>query len=145
MRTPLYKIPEAHKWLFWLYLTVIILLTVIPTGTADSGSFFSRNPNLDVRRDYLLHILIYLPMPFLMKNNLKISIRDISRYRGKLLTGVVFISLFLAVGLEFFQMLLDYRTFNVNDLAGNAGGVILGSLGVWIGGKAKKAKDTTRS
>jgi glycopeptide antibiotics resistance protein len=101
---------------------------VIPLNTVEGGSSISNRQVLNVRGDYWLHALAYIPLPILMG----ITIQDKVKRTGKTLKTiwmkVIFYSIVLAASLEFFQLLLSSRTFNINDLAGNTGGVMVGFL-----------------
>ena len=122
------SLQRNFKHLFWIYLLALLVLTVIPIHTAEGSSSINNRQVMNVRGDYWLHALAYIPLPLLMR----ITIQNRLISRGKVLKSlfirVVFFSVILAAGLEFFQLLLSYRTFNMNDLAGNAGGVMAGSL-----------------
>ena len=115
-------------YLFWIYLLALLVLTVIPLNTIEGGSSISNRQVMNVRGDYWLHALAYIPLPILMG----ITIQDKVKRTGKTLKSiwmkVIFYSIVLAASLEFFQLLLSSRTFNINDLVGNAGGVMVGSL-----------------
>ena len=115
-------------YLFWIYLLALLLLTVIPLNTIDGGSSINDRQVMNVRGDYWLHVLAYIPLPLLMGVSIqkKLNVRAINTKNNWI--KVILYSLILAVGLEFFQLLLSYRTFNINDLAGNTGGVLLGLL-----------------
>lgn len=68
---------------------------------------------LNFRLDYLLHVLLYLPLAFLLDQ------AEIYSFKF-----TVIIVLLLAVMMELVQFVLPYRTFNVNDLLANiVGGV----------------------
>ena len=112
-------------YLFWFYLLALILATAIPLSVGDSSFTLNDNYTLNIRWDYLVHAMVYMPLPlfmsFLIPNKPKESVKT-TRIKMKIL----FFSLTLAAAFEFLQLLLSYRTFNINDLAGNTGGVLLG-------------------
>jgi glycopeptide antibiotics resistance protein len=113
---------------------------MIPLNTVDGGSSISNRQVMNVRGDYWLHVLAYIPLPLLMGVTIqnKLKIKAINNKNNWI--RVIFCSIILAAGLEFFQLLLSYRTFNLNDLAGNTGGVLLGLLallGISMGKKSR--------
>lgn len=93
----------------------MLLLVVLPIN--GEGSTLNNNYTLGIRWDYLLHALVYIPLPVLLALNKKINF-----WIGILL------ALILASGFEFMQMALSYRAFNINDLVANLIGVGLGVL-----------------
>lgn len=121
MKTHLTAFQHIYPHLFGLYLGALILLTVLPTNGMNED-LLNAHYVLRIRYDYLLHGLAWMPLPVL----LFISLR--SRLKDTRLWKIFLIALILAMILEFAQLLLPYRTFNVNDLAGNATGVLTGYL-----------------
>ncbi len=108
-------ISKYARWRLLFYLTVLVTLSVIPLGSVSEELIDVTV--IRIRGDYLLHMLVYLPI---------ISLMLISFPKKKLL--MVVLALVLGVGLEYFQMLLPYRAFNINDLVANVGGVVLGGV-----------------
>lgn len=107
-------ISKYARWSLLFYLTVLVTLSVIPLGSVSEE--LTDVTVIRIRGDYLLHMLVYLPI---------ISLMLISFPKKKML--MVVLALVLGVGLEYFQMLLPYRAFNINDSVANVGGVVLGS------------------
>ena len=103
---------HARLGLF-LYLLTIFTVSVMPLGGVSKE--LTDITVLRIRGDYLLHMLVYLPM---------ISLMLFSFPKWK--WGMVVIALGIGVGLEYFQMLLSYRAFNINDLVANVAGVLVG-------------------
>ncbi len=94
-----------------LYIFIILLLIFLPFYGMDK---LEQTKILEFRLDYLFHIFIFLPWAFLKPDKgIRISIW--------LLAGIGF-----AATMEMIHWFLPYRSFNVNDLAGNLAGVILG-------------------
>ena len=119
---------KGLSWLFWFYVMALVLITVLPTNGVDSVTL-SGSYTLSIRRDYLLHTLVYIPLPVLMSFSLqKRSEQSTMISKRKLLVQFFLLSLIMAAAFELFQLLLYYRTFNINDLAGNVSGVLLGFL-----------------
>ncbi|MFR9597422.1 MAG: hypothetical protein SNH79_07605 [Rikenellaceae bacterium] len=97
-----------------LFIISLILLMIIPIG--NTTSLINNTFTVGLRGDYLLHALIYLPWMFV----------------GKLLFGVKLnkyiwfaVGLVTVLALEYIQMLLPYRGFNVNDIIAGLIGVVL--------------------
>ena len=100
-----------------LYLIGLLLLMVIPIG---NGSGVSAKVNnifiVGYRGDYILHCLIYLPWVFVGKFLCNNKISSLLWF----IAGAI-----SAVGLEYIQMLLPYRGFNINDLIAGVIGVLV--------------------
>lgn len=109
------NISKYARWGLFLYLLTLVTVSVMPLGSASKE--LTDITVIRIRGDYLLHMLVYLPI---------ISLMLISFPKKKML--MVVLALILGVGLEYFQMLLPYRTFNINDLVANVGGVVLGGV-----------------
>ncbi len=111
------------KYLATTYLLILLLLTVIPLNGEDSA--LNDNYLFSIRWDYIGHALVYLPLPVLIslvwRNALSLWI-------------VLVVSLVIAAGFELLQGLVPYRAFNVNDMAGNGVGVVVGWLAVCLNG-----------
>ena len=109
----------------WLpvYLTVLFIGSVMPVGSGAQDVLMN-NFTLSIRWDYLVHVVIYLPLPGL----LFLALRPAGFFR---VFGVVLLILIIPALFEFIQMSLPYRTFNINDLLANEIGVVLG-LGFWV-------------
>lgn len=103
----------SNKWLFGLYVTLIILLVALPLNSSGS---LNNITIITFRGDYFFHALAFMPWAFFKHAfNQKFHIW-------------LFIGLLFASSTEAIQYLLPYRAFNVNDLVANGMGVILGSL-----------------
>jgi len=93
----------------YIYLFILLVGSVIPVNSVST--VLGDNYTLHIRWDYLLHALVYMPLPVLMALNYK---------RGAL------ISFGFAALFELLQMIIPYRAFNINDLVANGVGVVLG-------------------
>jgi len=108
------------RWkMFYLYSVILLLLSVLPinsTGTAINHIFV-----VNIRLDYLLHCLVYIPMVYLTWIDKEIN----STLTGKAFGWLVVLLLFAAAteGLQYF---LPYRAFNINDLLANCLGILVG-------------------
>ncbi len=104
---------NKSKILGVLFIVSLLLLMVIPIG--NTTSLINNTFTIGLRGDYLLHALIYLPWMFV----------------GRLLFGVKHnrylwfaVGLVTVLALEYIQMLLPYRGFNVNDIIAGLIGVV---------------------
>ncbi len=98
-----------------LYLFLLLVAALIPLGM---GTTLNNNYVLQVRSDYLLHALFYIPLP---------GILLLSRWgrRGGWIP-VILLSSVVVVLFESVQLLIPYRAFNINDLFANGVGVVIG-------------------
>lgn len=106
------------------YLTLMVLAAVLPINGTESA--LNNNYTLNIRWDYLLHALAYIPIPVLIK------------YLVKPYWQIIAASLLIAAALEAFQLLLPYRAFNANDLIANMIGVAIGIILVVIMRESRK-------
>jgi VanZ family protein len=87
----------------------------------------NNNYLLNIRWDYLVHALVYIPLvPMIM---IALNGWKVKMY-GR--ASIVILSLLFAFSLEGIQYFLSYRAFNINDLMANGVGVILGFLTVLV-------------
>ncbi|MFH0759005.1 MAG: VanZ family protein [Bacteroidota bacterium] len=100
------------------YLAFLFLGSVVPLW--QGSTVLSNNYTLHIRWDYLIHFFIYMPLPVLMFLRLK---RGLS---ALIWIQVILYSVCIGVLFEGIQMLLPYRSFNINDLLANTVGVVLG-------------------
>ena len=102
----------------FLYVGLLLLGSVVPIGNQASDILMD-NYTLDIRWDYLLHALIYLPLPLILFYGRR-SIAGSGAIR------LIFLSVFIPVLFEILQMVIPYRSFNINDMMANCFGVVLG-------------------
>ena len=107
------NISKYARWGLFLYLLVLATLSVLPLGGVSKE--LTDITVIRIRGDYLLHMLVYLPMLGLM-------LLSFPNWKW----GMVAIAIGLGVGLEYLQMFLNYRSFNINDLVANLAGVVIG-------------------
>mgnify|MGYP001822075359 FL=1 len=105
------------KLLTWLYLLLLVLLSVLPI---NSGVTLNNTYVVELRLDYMIHALVLLPLPVLLTLSLG----------GKpgCWIWVISFSLLIVVFTEGIQMVLPYRTFNINDLLANGAGALVGLI-----------------
>jgi glycopeptide antibiotics resistance protein len=107
----------TSKPFFYLYLTTIILLVVLPLNSAAELNTITV---LELRADYLAHVLLFAPWALFR------HVHNPSRWLWFAL-GIA-----AAAGTEGLQYILPYRTFNINDLLANSIGVFVGYLVTWL-------------
>lgn len=103
------------KYLLPIYLLSILLLVTLPLNEANR--ILSDNYIVEIRLDYLAHVVLYLSYILLFTIALK------NRKILAIISGM-----FFALSTEYLQYFLAYRTFNVNDLLANEIGVVVGSV-----------------
>ena len=102
------------------YALLIVMLAVLPINNGDKlNDIFI----LNVRSDYLIHFALFIPLMALIRFYTGFT------FRSALLktTAWIFAALALAIATECIQYFLPYRAYNINDLAANVIGVLLGS------------------
>ena len=111
------------KILFLLYCIVLLLLAVLPINSNSSS--INDTFIVNIRLDYLLHILIFLPfLPLAMyPKPIKSQRKGTIKLLSLIMSGILF-----AVFTETIQLYLPYRTFNINDLIANILGIIMGLI-----------------
>ena len=107
------------RYIFWIYITTILLLAVLPINgvenTLDHSFIFT------IRLDHWLHSVQYIPcIPLYL-----LAFRPDTP--GKYAT-MFLICLGFAIVSEGVQIFLTYRAFTLRDMASNLIGVLIGSL-----------------
>ena len=110
------------------YSIFIFILHVIPTGpSGGNGLGLSSTTFLFIRADYILHMLLFVPLMVLVRLYLdQQRIVGVTRFNHVLLWvlgGSIFAGLVEAI-----QYLLPYRSFNPVDMIFNVLGVLLGAV-----------------
>ncbi len=121
------------KKLLYTYITILILLAILPIN--GMNSMLNNNYLLNIRWDYLLHALVYIPLvPLIIIAQIKTG-RNVKPYSPEIsgsisfqTLNIILISLIFAFSLEGVQYFLPYSTFNINDLVANGEGVIIGLI-----------------
>ncbi len=105
-----------------LYLLMLLVGALVPLGMGSE--LLGNNYTLHIRADYLLHSLLYIPLPLLL----------ILSRSGKIggWLAVILVSLAVVILFETVQMLVPYRAFNINDLFANGVGAIIGLIPAFI-------------
>jgi glycopeptide antibiotics resistance protein len=113
----------------FVYLILLFLMTVVPLGPLNAT--LNDNYTLNIRWDYLLHALVYLPLPYFMTFMLRVESqnRGINTVRHSIqFLWMVILSGMVVVLFEGIQKILPYRSFNINDMLANGIGAMLGLL-----------------
>jgi len=118
------------NWVAGIYLLILLAGALIPLGMGPATAL-NNNYVLQVRADYLLHSIFYIPLPLIL------LLSPLGRRVGGM--QVVLFSMVVVVLFETVQMLVPYRAFNINDMFANGVGVILG-LGLYALFGARLAK-----
>ena len=160
----------------YLYLLILLAGTVIPFG---NSTVLSDNYTMHIRWDYLLHALIYIPVPVLFflslrqgpgkggsqqagkreignqqvgeqaglrqARNLQAGNQEFSNEQsgrqqagnrqagsGRIMVTVMVVSLLITVLFEGLQLIIPYRSFNINDMTANGAGAMIGLLLVLV-------------
>jgi len=119
---------------FWLYILLILIVTVIPWSTSEKvgvGGF-------KFRIDYLLHLGAYFGLAFLF------ILWQINVLVNKHFFGIM-LSLLICVGFaystEIIQLFVPGRTYNLNDFIANSAGITMAYLlFVVLKGRIKNSK-----
>ena len=104
------------RWLTVLYILILFVGAIIPLGSREQS--LNTTYTFHIRWDYLLHAIIYLPMPVLMG----FSLREARLFWIR----IIGYSLLFTVLFETIQLAVPYRAFNINDMLANGIGVIIG-------------------
>ena len=118
--------PLKIKYVTYGYLLILLIGTLIPLGPMNTT--LNDNYTLNIRWDYLIHVLVYMPFPYLIwlyqkRGSLESDQPTGSKVKFWLL--VILVPLITASLFEAMQIVLPYRRFNINDmLAGGIGGMI---------------------
>lgn len=110
------------KILLFSYIAIILITAVISlngTSKALNDTYI-----FELRSDYLIHALLFFVLMFL------ISLAYDVTFKKKIKSTVYWIiaALIIATVSEGVQYFLTYRAFNINDLAANITGVVLGAF-----------------
>jgi VanZ family protein len=104
---------------FWLWLLIILLITLLP----QSHRIINIDTNSEFRLDYTIHFLVYFSLSVLfifwrIDQWLKISNKELLWY--------IFSGIAICAITELLQFYIPGRTFNKTDLLFNILGVIVG-------------------
>jgi len=115
------------KYITYGYLLILLIGTLVPFS--HGSTVLSDNYTLHIRWDYLIHAFAYLPMPVLLGLVFLIRAKDKALQQSKSFSfwiGILLIALLIAACFEALQLIIPYRSFNINDMLANCIGVLLG-------------------
>ena len=109
------------------YTVLILLLVTLPINGDDQPlGKLNHNYIVHIRLDYVAHALLFIPWLLLIGYGWKLDQKDRIRLGFTVLLTFIF-----AVSCEYIQLLLPYRTFNIDDLLANNLGITIGYLLLW--------------
>ncbi len=117
------------KYITYSYLLILLIGTLIPLTPISHT--LNDNYTLHIRWDYLLHVMVYLPLPFLMWLSLRKDSPHETKSRlsnGRFLFWIVLVPLLVASLFEALQLIVPYRRFNINDMFASCMGAIIGLI-----------------
>ena len=117
---------KLKKAMFWFFISAVTLQSVAPINSANSK--LNITYIFSIRMDYMLHVLMFLSLSVLYRLAY-FQKKDFSLLKQH---SYFVILLFMAIILEALQLVVPYRTFNINDMAANVLGVIIGIPVVWL-------------
>ena len=119
-----------------IYLLILFLGAVLPLNFASS--ILGNNYTLEIRWDYLVHVLVYMPLPvvlYLFLKNKYLGKKQQEVNKNHLWVLMILLSVLITALFELVQMIIPYRAFNLNDLLANGVGAILGLMVILIFGR----------
>lgn len=133
--------PRIHadamiRWLFWLWLLLLIALNIIPLGNNVNRSL-SGNKLWEFRLDYLTHLAMILVFAWIWIWG---RIRNVRWFSSGEVIKYSLITVLASIGLELIQIFVPWRTFNPIDLAYNLVGSLLGIVFVCISRRLAQKK-----
>ncbi|WP_080237091.1 VanZ family protein [Spirosoma rigui] len=115
---------ERVRIIWCAYTCLILLLVTLPLNGEDQIlGHLNDNYILEVRLDYISHAMLFIPWVLSLHFGWERSTRGSRQLVLYFIAALIF-----AGGCEFLQLLLPYRTFNINDLLANGLSVGLGYL-----------------
>lgn len=98
------------------YLLAVVLMYILPVNT--KGELNTQHV-AGLRLDYLLHVLLFLPLPVLLIN---------PRAKWGNVVLLFAAAVCLAAVTEYIHALIPYRSFNPNDMLANVCGAVIGGV-----------------
>ena len=124
------------RLLFRIYLISLFLLAILPINGVSSP--LNNTYIVHLRLDYLAHGIVFVPWMAIASRGVKFEKPEgwVWRFLVLLLAGIIYAAI-----CELVQLPLTYRTFNVNDMIGNATGVVVGiPFAGWRGFKVQSSR-----
>lgn len=117
--------------LFWVWVSVIIVLSIIP-GIPDHDI---KIRGFEIRMDYIEHFVVFAVLAVLLKFSRSNSINNKKRWLNMVLNIIFGLSFSYLV--EFIQIYIPGRAYNPVDFIYNMGGFILIYLSLLLFQKKK--------
>lgn len=116
---------KVRQGLFLFYLTMIILVSILPINNQDSS--LNNTFIVYIRLDYLFHAVCFIPFAWLSIQSGMFNFRKSTGLFLLLLCG--FFLILFSEGIQYF---LPWRAFNINDLLANFLGLAIGFLILFV-------------
>ncbi len=115
---------DRVRTIWWAYTGLILLLVALPlNGEGQLLGKLNDNYVLEIRLDYISHAMLFIPWVVTRHFGWERAPRSFAQFILSFILSLAF-----AASCEFLQLLLPYRTFNINDLAANGLSILLGYL-----------------
>jgi hypothetical protein len=112
-----------------IYSLLVLVAYSIPVNT---GISLNKRFVFGIRFDYVIHFLLFLPVPFLIRKTLS----------GNLFGTIVLLALGAAL-VEGIHLIIPNRSFNPNDALANSSGIVAGIIGTLTIQKMRTTGGTT--
>lgn len=123
----------SKRKLDWLIIAYLILVVFVLTASIHPVVRLNKIKLLDIRLDYILHFLLFIPWMILARWRWA---------RGEGEQAVFYLTagagLFLAGLTEVIQIFVPFRSFSISDFAANSLGIFMGALIAGWGRRAKR-------
>lgn len=115
------------RWLFWSYSALLLVLAVLPINGPNNK--VNNTYLVNIRGDYVIHTLIFAIWILLYKFAF---LPQKGFFKPALILPLLFYVSLLAIISESLQLLVSFRSFNINDLAANFLGIIIGFIALGL-------------
>ena len=113
------------KNLLLLYIGIVVFIHVIPVSESVAPDQFNM---VAIRPDQFIHLILFVPFCILVR-----SAFDINVYSHKILSlFILFALLAFSFIMEYMQIFIPYRSFELGDLVANLMGVLLGAAALCV-------------
>jgi VanZ family protein len=108
------------RFIFFSYLFALLIIAILPLNSTSESTLVDVFV-VNIRLDYLLHAILFLPWVFLYLINFRVA----ALFDKFIMVGAGLLMAFATEGVQYF---LTYRSYNINDLLANWLGVLSGSF-----------------
>lgn len=116
------NILNKNSIFLYSYFVILLLAYLVPF---KEGMSLNRFEVATFRADHIIHLLVFIPLPFLIQPLLKPT----TNHRS---LKAIIISLLLATTFEFIHFFTPYRSFTLMDMSANILGVLIGCFLLFI-------------